>query len=711
LALLEEHVSDDVTIQEQGQGHRDTDRSATSLDNDDVGLNDENTSAGNRVAQPSSQNRRHPPASRDHCIASSVDAKVDINMLNRLMSGTELLELLSDHPYYSPASLAAMSLATLNQKVLADPTPVVDAATVAGRTNLITVGIVFGNTGTRISNTSGNAYCTITVGQLQTGPSMSVFLFGQAYSKFSQTCRPGKVVALLGPRLMPAKETNTASSSTAISFSVNDVRQILLVADARDYGQCQARIRGKDAEGRWANDAKRCKHYVDTRISSYCLQHRKQERIKSDPVKGANTMSEIRSEHDSYNNNRVVGGKETGRILTFPRHKPIQLQGPDVQDPQRPHSAQMMSNFQAMVGRGSAGAPMRQALVPPASTTTNRLLQPTSRPTSVVSQLKQPRPIQTSSLSKNTLLNPEARCSKPPPTMNNPYAKTSGQSKTQIQPTKIISKVPSMRPMNKSPAARSKAGKDWLQEGSTVGKKNATTRRRVNNDSQNFDGSVAVPKPNAFGTKLLGGVPVGTSHISSHRPLVTHPMRPGKSEADIRTKQALVAAKLKAGKAKEPPTSTLIQQRTVGNTLNQRKHVSNVGKSPLDLLGDIDIEKTMARKSRFEDDARAEEMALSRNKVAELVRQEEARESKRAKINPSGGSGQKIKKEFFCKTCNRKTELDPKFCRQSGHTIVVRREVVESKSTDEKRQALSDRKAEDGGLKLGSGLNWDSYRK
>jgi len=223
-----------------------------------------------------------PQLSAAEKLALSVDDRIGIRMINRKMAGIDLMNLMSDYPYQSTATLSASSLANLN-RLLADPASVVDAATVCGRTNLATIGLVFSNSGTRVA-ASGNAFCVLQIGNFRTGPTVSVLLFGSSYSKYCRNCGAGKVVALINPRLLPAK--TGGKDSTAISFSVNDEQQIIMVGDARDFGYCKGTVRGKNEQGVWVSNAKQCCHYVDKRVGLYCPQHRQQERNKAAPARG-----------------------------------------------------------------------------------------------------------------------------------------------------------------------------------------------------------------------------------------------------------------------------------------------------------------------------------------------------------------------------------------------------------------------------------------
>jgi minichromosome maintenance protein 10 len=205
---------------------------------------------------------------------ASIDAKLGIRMFKRKIGSIDLLDLVSTNPYHSPAVLVKMTTANLNQ-LLQDPSPVIDAATVTGRTNLLTIGIVFTNSGTKISK-AGRAFSILEIGNLVTGPIVTVFLFGDVYSKVSNLCTPGAVVALLNPSIVPPNP-NSNSKDNLLSLSVGDQRQLLLVAQAMDYGVCKGTSKAKRQDGRLADFP--CKCHVDTRIGLYCSRHLQQGKV------------------------------------------------------------------------------------------------------------------------------------------------------------------------------------------------------------------------------------------------------------------------------------------------------------------------------------------------------------------------------------------------------------------------------------------------
>ena len=175
--------------------------------------------------------------------------------------------------------------------------------------------------------------------------------------------------------------------------------------------------------------------------------------------------------------------------------------------------------------------------------------------------------------------------------------------------------------------------------------------------------------------------------------------------------------------------NSLLQQG--GKTLNRKERTSqrhqslaknssnsNSKRSFFDTMGQdegndnnsFDANAILSAKSRFASEFEAEEYARSRNKVIALEREEEtktrAQEKKKSKQQPNGGG---IEKEWHCRNCGRAHSVRPVMCYRANHDVRIRRKIKEAASTGERRQALSDSKAEDGGLKLGMGLEWSRW--
>ena len=205
-----------------------------------------------------------------------LDDKLGIRMINRKISSVDMLDIISTNPYKTPATLSALCLQNM-ARLLVDPPQIVDRATVSGKLNVVTVGIVFSNSGTKFSK-KGSAFSVLTIGSFVSGPCVTVMLFGDAYSKYSKASQPGQVVALLGPRLMPPKDDGNAKSydgDTAMTVTCTNLPEFRLVATARDFGTCKfTGVPKRQPNGQWTNTGK-CTNYVDIRQCEYCDKHNK----------------------------------------------------------------------------------------------------------------------------------------------------------------------------------------------------------------------------------------------------------------------------------------------------------------------------------------------------------------------------------------------------------------------------------------------------
>ena len=115
----------------------------------------------------------------------------------------------------------------------------------------------------------------------------------------------------------------------------------------------------------------------------------------------------------------------------------------------------------------------------------------------------------------------------------------------------------------------------------------------------------------------------------------------------------------------------------------------------------------------LEDEADAEEYARSRRAVTELEKQERQKEARKNKENSASNNknnrngGGAIQREWFCQDCKKCFSNNPLRCVRARHRVKVERKLIKAKTQEEKRSALSNAKTEDGGLKLGSGIEWD----
>jgi minichromosome maintenance protein 10 len=617
-----------------------------------------------------------PEPQQQQQVAMNVDDRVGIRMIKRKVSSIDLMDIVSENPYHSTASLSAMSLIALN-RLLIDPAAVLDPANVCGKTGIVTVGVVFSNSGTRMA-ASGNAFCVLTIGNLRTGPAVSVMCFGSAYSAFCPTCKPGKVVALLSPKLIPSK-SGSGPKDTSVTFALSDERQLKLLADARDYGLCKAALGGKRVDGQWIADVKRCKHFVDTRTGIYCQAHRKQANIKAGPTKGTGTMQQLRLEASAFPTTQ-------GRGMEALSQGGASNQGAMMATPAQEAAAQAQAR--TTTGSNLRGVPMQMSKQP--TNMNNSILAPQR------SQISRPQ-------TKNSLLAPRNHAPK------NSLTKNRGPTQGRIK----------SNPLTKEPTKNPTMKQDWLQGGSkrrgaplTNASATGTKRRAVNTDTLGFNGTVSVPKASAL---FAGGPAVQSSAHAQSENRSRLQQREEAKKQSISQQQKEVAAKLReqAHNADGKPSakaSMKSRERVQPKVAADPRQA--IRDSLFGAMNDADKEMIANQKSRFSHEADAEEYAKSRRIVSELENEESKKEFKASKTNKALGTGTagSIKTEWFCQTCKQSFSKKPLGCYKAKHPVKMDRKIQAAKSIGEKRVTLSNKSADDGGLKLGSGLEWSWNR-
>jgi hypothetical protein len=153
------------------------------------------------------------------------------------------------------------------------------------------------------------------------------------------------------------------------------------------------------------------------------------------------------------------------------------------------------------------------------------------------------------------------------------------------------------------------------------------------------------------------------------------------------------------------PLSKVKTARGMKQTADESLKESLFGK-----VGSMDMCKVMNQKSRFADEAEAEEYAKSRRIVLDLERREEQKkliEEKKKKASGASLKESSIEKEWVCATCKRTTKTRPAICLRANHSVSLKRDVKTSATVIEKRLKLDEKSVEEGGLKLGAGLEWD----
>ena len=710
-----------------------------------------------------SNNQKKKKKSMAQCVEAKVDSQLGIRMIDRKIGSLDLLELIQTRNYHSPAALAAMSLAALNQQ-LADPALVVGPSTVNGNTNLYTIGIVFSNSGTKIA-AKGNAFCILQIGSnIQSGPTVSVLLFGPAYSKYCKAIQPGCVIALDNPRLIPPKQDNGKGNSkfqdTAISFTINDEnRHLAVVARARDFGICQAAVKGKNAEGQWVKNARRCTTAIDTRAGKYCFLHRNQQNVQAATTKPTATAKP---------NNNVKNGsfmqqqrqqlnvqplKTPGRPLLLPNNKNA-LTGASGSNPflqaakaiRLPGVPRQMSKVQGGVPQqsqpmNSAGGLRRntQPNVPQNRPTNNSLLNPSNNnmQAKATNRLLHPSRSQKIGGHPNSAaaaaaaatvmnkakitVNPYASKQKTPAIGNSMLANSTNRQQQQKQRPKCAStqtKQTQKAVLDWLPSSRKKSANSVTATGATKLSSNSKPKKgpKLNTSAMGgFNGSVVVPKP----SKILFAA--GDANNSAlFQPTVNSIVEEEDrvSPEEILFKQQQLAQQrqlLSQDSSKQPAKISFSKKKAA--TAKPKETSGFFGSSLLqtnEVVTNIDHERVLNAKSRFATEADAEAYAASRRRVTELEQEEAKKEAMAKKENGQSkdGDGQTKKvvlKEWTCRTCNnRRSKTEPKGCIRARHAVSCKRILnKETETKEDKRLKMSRTSARDGGLVLGAGIEWD----
>ena len=654
-----------------------------------VGTEEEKSNATDRIStsrhRPSLENA-HPTLTTSQTTVvntttcqgraeASIDDRLGIRMIKRQISSIDLMDLVASHPYHSTATISAMSRAALN-RLLVEPAAVISEATVCGKMAIVTVGIVFTNSGTRIS-AKGRAFSVLSVGNLNTGPVVSVFLFGEAYSRHCAKCAPGTVVALVTPSLLPPKE---GSRDTSVAFSVADQRKLVAVARARDYGVCKGTVSTKRADGQWTSNAGQCKNHVDVRVSQYCEKHRKQQNVKNGPMKqGLSFMQQQRLGQQAKPPSNKLSAKTPG-VMTM--HTPA-----GVVVTHNPRAAGTLS-LEAQLDAFENGP------------------RPLKAPLHMKKQVNPVPPLNNARLVPGGMGTTGRQMTTPT------------NSRQPLQHAQTVSKHMSKTVATKQPLHASNTRvrtqpvtDDWLSNprGRLTNEKNKSVqkKRTIYRDTGGFDGSVVVPKPNKL---FRAKAPL------SHRQAASVAQLKGLDETKVDSvlqRQRLVAegTKMGASLATNASSSKMSKpnakrpRRIEGPLADDALKESLFGK-----LRDIDVEKVLNAKSEFAEEADAEAYAKSRRLVADLERREEQKNLIEANKKKASGVSTKdsaIQKEWICATCNKSTKIMPKLCIRAKHKVTYKRDVKASATATEKRLQLDEKDVQDGGLKLGAGLEWD----
>ena len=718
--------------------------------------NDTTRSSRRRQQQPSSDQARHVNVPRSasarggnntwNASSSSVEAAqkkrrqdqstldplTSLRITNRRTSRFDLADALAPLEFVTAARLAAMSTRDLSRCITqpsnrasdangggfsfgAGPAPNADAGNnfTGGKSNLATMGVLFSNSGSKVSPSTGRAYSIFQLGDLSTGPAVTVFLFGDAYSRHtgsgSYAGRAGSVVAVLAPTILPPKRGGT----TSVSLSVNSADQIVHVGTAQDYGVCAGMVRTR-REGRFV-DA-RCTKFVDRRCGQFCQAHRRQGLQQQ--VGGGNGMA---SSSAASSSGAAAGLKKNATFLQQFR-------------------AEGRSNSAGIPGNNNVASNCQQGNL---SSSSRGGMQSSSNLASALAAAgmdhgatgsigagNMPAAVASST---NAMLQQQGGGRKS--TLNAPrhMVKTSIPGASRISTANSIPRAAvgaaASTKLKRPPLTR--AGKDvfgdTMRRGQ-VGAKAAAARTSLVPKAKpkerkvatfgGYSGSVQVPKPSR---SLFGDAPVSSGMPQHLAGSASVAVTPSPNPAELRERQRRVAEQMRkrkhdgsiGGSSGGGVTNPYLRGAPKAAT-SGRIGGSTQGRMDDIFAGleDLDRADAIAAKSAYQSEADAEQYARSRQTVNDLERKETQKNARdeRKKKQMKGRDEKAIQVQWICTTCGRESASPLVLCQTKDHKVKKKRTIKEATTKEESRDKLNKKRAEDGGLQLGSGLEWSGFR-
>jgi minichromosome maintenance protein 10 len=622
---------------------------------------------------------------------TSCDPITGLRVTDRKTSRAEMCDHFSTLTYKSVSMLAAASRSEWSTTT--------DGSD-KGSTTLATCGIITCDTTSRVSSKTGRAFGMIQLGDIIGGsslphksnnihPLVTVFLFGDALSVIQRNKRflqKGWVCAILSPSLMPSKGDNKAgSSSTAVSLSVNDPRQILLIGRSVDAGNCKGTIRKKvasDYGGSKFEDVG-CSTLIDLRGGSrYCITHRRQ---------GLSSRGTT-----STNNSKTSSDNSRLQKLRLDNVRNGITHASSFNNTNHQRNNNLLSQNSMQVGRTSSIS-LSEALSRPGFLDETLPVAAPSSMTTTTQHLKNtPKHMKKATNVKETRV------------LHNPYAKSKA--------TDQCAKRKGHEDVLGEALGRKKARLD-----NSISKNASSMKANVNKvfQAEGYDGSVKVPKPSSLFRKAATFRPGSLSSSANNKTATSDILEKQRSLAELlqQKKQGVVnsrtedlLSRLSSNMTRVHPSSSSVKSgQSTRNTF-----ASSFG----DFGNDNDI---LNAKSRFASAANAQEYARARGAIQELEVKEFEMDQRKQKRTSGGGATKNGGKEkeastkgivtagWICKTCKKKTPMKPVVCIRSRHDVHQQRELSNRKSTigsTKERLQRHGKEAEEGGLTLGSGLEW-----
>jgi len=682
---------------------------------------------------------------------STLDPLTHLRITQRVTSRFDLADALAPLEFVTTARLAAMSTRDLGRYITqpssarrsgaddgnggggpgafsfgAGPDPNAAGVFTGGKSNLASMGVLFENSGSKVSPSTGRAYSIFQLGDLSTGPAVSVFLFGDAYSRHTGNanaagaCGAGSVVAVLAPNILPPKRGGT----TSVSLSVNRAEQIVRVGAAQDYGTCAGMVRVR-REGRFVDT--RCTHFVDKRCGRYCHAHRRQglqQQVGGNGVapssaaaaaaaglkKNATFLQQFRAEGRSNSGaacTNMASNAPSARIMASGQ------QGTMGRGGMQASSSLASALAAAGMDHGAAGTigTNNMAGAAAAASSTNAMLQ--QHGGGRKSTLNAPRHMVKSSIpgiSRNSSTNAIPRAAggaaastklkRPPLTRAGKDVFGDTLRKVQMPSSSRVGGVATTARTSLVPKAKPKERKVATFGG--------------------YSGSVQVPKPSRslFGDTPASSVNSMSQNLASSASIA---VTPSPNPVELKERQRQVAEQMR--KRRHGGTGASSEGVQVTNPylkgMPNRGTSSRIGGSTQGRMDDIfagleDLDRAdaIAAKSSYQSEADAEQYARSRQAVNDLECKETQKNARdeRKKKQMKARDEKAIQIQWVCATCGKESASPLVRCQAQGHKVKKKRTIKDATTKEESRDRLNKKRAEDGGLQLGSGLEWSGFR-
>ena len=143
---------------------------------------------------------------------------------------------------------------------------------------------------------------------------------------------------------------------------------------------------------------------------------------------------------------------------------------------------------------------------------------------------------------------------------------------------------------------------------------------------------------------------------------------------------------------------------------NNKSGDSNTFLAVMGTIDDGDEEKIRNARSQFADEVDADEYANRRRKLLELEKHEALSQEKNYRNNNSQlkQNNKRLTKSWSCQTCGQSYVYKPKRCIAQNHQLKTIFDIEKSTTKHEQRTKLNGKSTEDGGLHIGSGLDWST---